>query len=32
MSHQWFLQEQDLFDTIRFMWITNQPRVSRLMG
>jgi len=21
MSHQWLLQEQDLVDAIRFMWI-----------
>jgi len=24
MSHQWLLQEQDLVDVIRFMWVINK--------
>jgi len=32
MSHQWLLQKQGLFDDIRFMWITIQLRVIRLVG
>jgi len=24
MSHQWLLQEQDLVEAIRFMWIIKQ--------
>jgi len=27
MSHQWLLQEQSLFDAIRFIWIINQELV-----
>jgi len=32
MRHQWLLQEQGLFDAIRFMWVINQELISDLVG